>query len=58
VAVVLPEVPVSGLERARLVNRILEVAESRGVPWWYPFEIHLVTRDRLSMLEARLVEVT
>jgi hypothetical protein len=30
-------------------------------PWctmWYPFEIHLVTRDRLSMLEARLVKVT
>jgi predicted nucleotidyltransferase len=58
VAVVLPEVPGSGLERARLVNRILEVAESRGVPWWHPFEIHLVTRDRLSMLEARLVKVT
>jgi predicted nucleotidyltransferase len=58
VAIVLPEVPGSGLERARLTNRILEVAESRGVPWWYPFEIHLMTRDRLSMLEARLVKVT
>jgi len=58
VAIVLPEVPGSGLERARLVNRILEVAESRGVPRWYPFEVHLVTKDQLSMLEARLVKVT
>jgi predicted nucleotidyltransferase len=58
VVIVLPEVPGSGLERARLVNRILEIAESRGVPRWYPFEVHLVTRDRLSMLEARLVKVT
>lgn len=57
VAIVLSEVPGSGLERARLVNRILEVAESRGAPRWYPFEIHLVTRDQLSMLEARLVKV-
>ncbi len=29
-------------------------------PWcamWYPFEVHLVTRDQLSMLEAKLVKV-
>jgi len=25
--------------------------ERRGVPWWYPLEIHLMTREELEVLE-------
>ncbi len=51
VAIVLREVPRSGLERARLIDRIWRVMESRGVPWWYPFEIHLLTKEELPLLK-------
>lgn len=50
VAVVLPEVPRSGLERARLLGEVWRRMEERGVPPWYPFEIHLVTGEELERL--------
>jgi hypothetical protein len=32
--------------------------ESRGVPWWYPFELHLITKEELSLLQgSKLVRV-
>jgi hypothetical protein len=34
------------------------VIEEKGVPWWYPFEIHLLTKEELSFLEgAKLVRI-
>jgi len=58
VALVIGEVPRSGLERARLIDRLWEMMESRGVPWWYPFEIHLLTREELALLRgAKLLRV-
>jgi len=33
-------------------------ARAKGVPWWSPFEIHLPTKEELSLLEgAKLVRV-
>ena len=56
VAIVLKEIPRSGIERAKLLDRLW--MEARGVPWWYPFEIHLMTKEELSLLrEAKFVKV-
>jgi hypothetical protein len=31
--------------------------EDNGVPWWYPFEIHLMTREELKLLrEVKFVK--
>jgi len=51
VAIVLPQVPSSGAERAKVIDRIFRYMEERGVPWWYPFEIHLVTREEMEVLK-------
>jgi len=52
VALVVGEVPGSGLERARLLDRLWKLMESRGVPWWYPFDIHLLTKEELALLRG------
>ena len=58
VAIVVREVPKSGLERARLLDKLWRIMESRGVPWWYPFEIHLLTKEELTLLrDSKLVKV-
>jgi len=58
IAIVLSEVPKSGLERARLVDKIWSIMENKGVPWWYPFEIHLLRREELSLLrEAKFTRL-
>jgi hypothetical protein len=32
--------------------------ESRGVPWWYPFEIYLLTKEEQPLLkEAKLIKI-
>jgi len=57
IAIVVDDVPRSGVERAKILDRIWRIMESRGVPWWYPFEIHLMTREELKLLrEARFVK--
>ena len=59
VAIVVEEIPRSGLERARLVDELWRVMESDGVPWWYPFEIHLLTREELKLLKgAKLIDAS
>lgn len=59
IAIVVEEVPRSGLERARLVDKLWRTMESNGVPWWYPFEIHLLTREELRLLKgAKLVDIS
>ncbi len=47
------------LERARIISRIMRVAEELGVPWDYPFEIHLVTpiEARRFLSYSRFVEI-
>ena len=52
VAIVVEEVPKSGLKRARLVDELWRIMESNGVPWWYPFEIHLLTKEELKLLKG------
>ncbi|MEM4886117.1 MAG: nucleotidyltransferase domain-containing protein [Thermofilum sp.] len=51
VLVVLNHVPRSGLERAKLLDKLWRALEKRGIPPWYPFEVHLATRDELKLLE-------
>jgi len=59
VAIVVEEIPRSGLERTRLVDELWRVMESDGVPWWYPFEIHLLTREELKLLKgAKLIDAS
>ena len=59
IAVVVEEAPRSGLERARLVDELWRVMESKGVPWWYPFEIHVLTEEELGLLRgAKLVDAS
>jgi len=50
-AAIVKELPKSGLERARILSDIWREMERRGVPWWYPFEIHLMTRGEFEILE-------
>jgi len=58
ILVVVRQTPRAGLERARIIDEIWRIMESRGVPWWYPFEIQLLTEEELRMLEkGRLVGV-
>jgi len=58
VAVVLREVPKRGLERARLLDALWRSMESKGVPWWFPFEVHLVTQEELTLLkETKLSKI-
>ena len=45
------------MERARLVDRIWRVMESRRAPQWYPFEIHLITKEELWLKETKLIKV-
>jgi len=58
VAIVMKEVPKSGIERAELLDKLWRAMEARGVPWWYPFEIHIVTKEELSLLrEAKFIKM-
>ena len=59
VAIVVEEVPRSGLVRARLVDELWRIMESNGIPWWYPFEIHLLTKEELKLLKgAKLIDAS
>jgi hypothetical protein len=58
IAIILEEPPRASREKSRLLSRLWKVIEEKGVPWWYPFEIHLLTKEELSLLEgAKLVRV-
>ena len=57
VAVVVEELPGSASRRVGILNRIWRIMEDNGVPWWYPFEIHLMTREELKLLrEVKFVK--
>jgi len=57
VAVVVEELPGSASRRVGMLNRIWRIMEDNGVPWWYPFEIHLMTRKELKLLrEVKFVK--
>jgi predicted nucleotidyltransferase len=57
VAVVVEELPGSASRRVGILNRIWRITEDNGVPWWYPFEIHLMTREELKLLrEVKFVK--
>ena len=58
VAIVIEKVPEKSADRIKLLNKIWSYMEERGVPWWYPFEIHLVTRRELMMLRgSRFIKI-
>jgi predicted nucleotidyltransferase len=57
VAVVVEELPGSASRRVGILNRIWSIMEDNGVPWWYPFEIHLMTHEELKLLrEVKFVK--
>lgn len=48
VLVVVDKIPEKGLERAKIIDRVWAYMEKKGISWWYPFEIHLITRNELE----------
>ena len=59
VAVLVEEVPRSALRRVALLDRIWSAMERRGVPHWYPVELHLMTPEEKAIMErggARFVD--
>jgi len=48
ILLVVPRVPESASERAALVAQMLAEAEKRGMPWWYPVEVHWATPEELE----------
>ena len=56
VAVFVEEVSRSGIEGAKLLDRLWRAMEARGVSWWYPFEMHIMMKEELALLrEAKFV---
>lgn len=55
ILIVIDHIPRSGLERARLIDRLWKAIEIRGVSPWYPFEFHLITRDEMKLLEKPIL---
>ncbi|MEM2248452.1 MAG: nucleotidyltransferase domain-containing protein, partial [Candidatus Bathyarchaeia archaeon] len=53
VLIIVDSLPGSGLERARLIDKIWRAMEKRGIPPHYPFEIQLITRGELKLLEKQ-----
>jgi len=51
VAVLVEEVPRSALRRVALLDRIWSAMERRGVPHWYPVELHLMTPEEKAAME-------
>jgi len=51
VAVVVEE-PLENADAERILSKIWEGLERRGVPLYYPLEIHLVTEEERKMLEG------
>ncbi len=60
IAIVLDEVPRRGLDRASIIDAIWSELEKKGIPWWYPLELHLLTKREKEMLEkggAKFIDV-
>ncbi len=60
IAVIMEKVPERARDRAKILDEIWRELETRGVPWWYPFEIHLMTRQEMKRLKkggAKFVRV-
>ena len=58
VAIVLENPPRNLQEKNKLLSKLWKNMEERGVPWWYPFEIHIFTKDELSLLgDVKLVKI-
>ena len=53
VLIIVDSLPGSGLERARLIDKIWRAMEKRGIPPYYPFKIQLITRGELKLLEKQ-----
>jgi len=51
VVVITGEVPKPDLKRAQILSEIWREMEEKGVPWWYPFKIHLMAREEFEILE-------
>jgi len=60
VAVIVPREMVRPPVRGRLLSAILDRAEELGIPWWFPLELHLMTKEDMELLArggARFVRV-
>ena len=51
IAIIVEKVPEKAMERARIIDKIWEVIEKRGVSYWYPVELHLITLEEKKIME-------
>ena len=60
IAIIVEKIPQRAMERARIINKIWEVIEKRGVSYWYPVEFHLITLEEKKTMErggAKFVDI-
>jgi len=48
VLIIVPKVPERASQRATLVAQMLAEAEEKGMPWWYPVEVHWATPEEFE----------
>jgi len=51
IAIIVDKVPESARERVRIIDEIWRRMEDRGVSFFYPFELHLMSESDKRMLE-------
>ena len=60
IAIIVEKVPEKAMERVRIIDKIWEVIEKRGVSYWYPIELHLITLEEKKIMErggAKFVDI-
>ena len=61
IAIVLPEAPKSAGEDMRIVCEVLDRAEEKGLPWWFPADVHIIDEEEFEMLKrggARFLRIS
>ena len=58
IAIVLDKIPQEATQRAQILNKIWKQLENQGIPWWYPLEIHLITKKELQRLKKAKTNLT
>ena len=51
IAIVMPEAPKSAGEEMRIVCEVLDRAEEKGLPWWFPADMHIMDEEELEVLK-------
>jgi len=61
IAIVMPETPRSAGEEMRIVCEVLDRAEEKGLPWWFPADVYIIDEEEFEMLKrggARFLRIS